>query len=84
MTKRLQVLLNEAEYFEIRQEAERKGISIFRVGSPIPQDCQGVEAEKVLTKLRALADAVSHDFPTGDVREMLVDIESGRALTSNS
>ena len=43
-----------------------------------------VEAEKVSTKLCALADAVVHDFPTGDIEELQADIEAGRALTSYS
>ena len=39
------------------------------------------DAEKVPTKLRALADAVAYDFPTGDIEEILADIEAGRTLT---
>ena len=38
-------------------------------------------AEKVSTKLQALADAVAHGFPTGDIEEVLGDIEAGSAAT---
>lgn len=81
MAKRLQVLLDEAEYLEIRQAAERERMSIAEWVRQSLRSARRADAERVSTKLRALADAVAHDFPTGDIEEMLGDIEAGRALT---
>ena len=81
MTRRLQVLLDEVEYREIRQAAERERMSISEWVRQSLRTALRAEAERVSTKLRALADAVVHDFPTSDIEEMLTDIEAGRALT---
>ena len=81
MAKRLQVLLDEIEYLEIRQAAERERMSIAEWVRQSLRTARRAEAEKVSTKLRALADAVVHEFPTGDIEEILADIEAGRALT---
>jgi len=81
MARRLQVLLDEVEYLEIRQAAERERMSIAEWVRQSLRTARRVEAEKVSTKLRALADAVVHDFPTGDIKEMLTDTEAGRTLT---
>jgi len=81
MAKRLQVLLDEAEYLEIRRAAERQQMSIAEWVRQSLRTARRVEAEKVSTKLCALADAVAHDFPTGDSEELLVEIEAGRAFT---
>ena len=68
MARRLQVLLDEVEYLEIRQAAERERMSIAEWVRQSLRTARRVEAEKVSTKLRALADAVVHDFPTGDIK----------------
>ena len=81
MAKRLQVLLNEAEYLEIRQAAERERMSIAEWVRQSLRSARRGHAERVSTKLRALADAVVHDFPTGDIEEVLGDIEAGRSVT---
>ena len=81
MTKRLQVLLSEAEYLEIRQAAERERMSIAEWVRQALRGARRAESERVSNKLRALADAVAHDFPTGDIEEILGDIEAGRTFT---
>ncbi|MCY3653003.1 MAG: antitoxin [bacterium] len=78
MAKRLQVLLDEAEYLEIRRAAEMERMSIAEWVRQTLRAARRGEAERMETKLRALADAVAHDFPTGDIDEMLADIEAGR------
>ena len=80
MAKRLQVLLDEVEYLEIRRAAERERMSIAEWVRQTLRAARRGEAERMETKLRALADAVAHDFPTGDIDEMLSDIEAGRTL----
>ena len=81
MAKRLQVLLDEAEYLEIRRAAERERMSIAEWVRQSLRSARRGEAERVSTKLRALADAVAHDFPTGDIEEVLGDIDAGHAVT---
>ena len=81
MAKRLQVLLDEVEYLEIRRAAERERMSIAEWVRQSLRSARRGEAERVSTKLRALADALAHDFPTGDIEELLGDIEAGRSVT---
>ena len=81
MAKRLQVLLDEAEYLEIRRAAERERMSIAEWVRQSLRSARRGEAERVSTKLRALADAVAHDFPTGDIEEVLGDIDAGHGVT---
>lgn len=81
MAKRLQVLVDEAEYLEIRRAAERERMSIAEWVRQSLRSARRGEAERASTKLRALADAVAHDFPTGDIEELLGDIDAGHAVT---
>lgn len=81
MAKRLQVLLDEAEYLEIRRAAERERMSIAEWVRQSLRSARRGEVERVSTKLRALADAVAHDFPTGDIQEVLGDIDAGHTVT---
>ena len=78
MTKRLQVLIEDAELRELRRVARRKNVTVAewvrqalraaRRGEP-PRD-----AERKLAVLRA---AVRKDFPAGDIGQMLAEIERG-------
>ena len=81
MARRLQVLLDEAEYLEIRQAAEGAGLSVAQWVRQTLRTARRAETEKVSGKLRAVADAVVHDFPTGEIAEMLGNIEAVRPLT---
>lgn len=79
MAKRLQVLLSEAEYLEIRLAAESEGMTIAEWVRQSLRSARRGEAERVSTKLRALVDAMAHDFPTGDIAEVLGDIGAGHS-----
>lgn len=78
MSKRLQVLLDEAEYREIQKAARRLRITVSewvrqtlrrgRRSEPI------VDADRKLDAVRA---AARHDFPTADIDAMLGEIERG-------
>ena len=81
MARRLHFLLDEAEYLEIRRAAERQGLSIAEWVGQTLRTARRAETEKVSAKLRAVADAASHDFPTGEIEEMLGDVEAGRSLS---
>ena len=81
MARRLQILLDEAEHLEIRKAAERQGLSIAEWVRQTLRTARRAETEKVSAKLRAVADAAAHDFPTGEIEEMLGDVEAGRSLS---
>jgi SOS response regulatory protein OraA/RecX len=78
MSKRLQVILDEDELRAIQDIAKqhrttvaewvRQALRAARRQEP------RVDAER---KLKAVRAAVRHQFPTGDIRQMLAEIESG-------
>ena len=82
MTKRLQVILEDPEYREIQRIARanhmtlaewvRRALAAARRREPT------LEAAK---KLSAVRTATRHAFPSGDIRDMLEEIERG--YTSN-
>ena len=77
MAKRLQVLFDEAEYVEIQEAARRERMSIAEWVRQALREARRGPAGRVETKLRALAEASSHEFPTGDIDEMLREIDAG-------
>jgi hypothetical protein len=78
VTKRLQVLFEDDELAEIQRAARRErkttatwvrdALRAARASATYP------EAEP---KLRAVREAVSYAYPTGDLGELLADIERG-------
>jgi len=78
MTKRLQVLLQESEYREIQRVARsrrmtlaewvRQALDVARRREPLG------DADKKLALIRA---AARHSYPTGDIDNMLAEIEKG-------
>lgn len=80
MTKRLQVLLEDAEMAEVRSAARRQGQSVAEwVRSAIRSARAADDGRPAADKLRALHDATRHEFPTGSIEEMLENIERGYA-----
>ncbi len=75
MTKRLQVLLDDEEYREIQGVARRQGLTVADwVRQALRRariDAQGT----VDSKLRVIAAASRHSFPTADIEVMLQEIE---------
>jgi transposase-like protein len=78
MSKRLQVLLEEGEFQRLREVARREGVTVSewvrqvirRAGGQGPKGDQS-------RKLAAVRAAALHSFPTGDIEEMLEEIERG-------
>ena len=71
MSKRLQVLIVEDEYLEIQASARRRRMTVsewVRRALRKAMDDQPGTAE---AKLRAIADASRHSFPTADIETML-------------
>jgi len=79
MSKRLQVLLTEAEMEEIRRAARRQGLPVgewARRAMRTARQRQPVRA--AAEKLAAVRTAVALSYPTADIEQMLGETEQGR------
>lgn len=77
MTKRLQVLFDDDEYRDIQLTARE---SRMTVAEWVRQTLRKDRLDRHLaveTKLKAVADAARHRFPTADIDVMLREIEGG-------
>lgn len=78
MSKRLQVLLDEAEWREIQRVARAQRLTVAEWVRGVLRTARRREplgdAGKKLEIVRA---AARHAFPTGDVQQMLAEIERG-------
>ena len=74
----MQVVMAEAEYLRLQQVAERRGLTLAAWVREVLRRASRQEpvadAERKLASVRA---AVRHSFPSGDIDEMLKEIESG-------
>ena len=78
MSKRLQVILDEEEMCAIQDIAKRHRTTVAEwvrqtLRAARRQEPRG-DAERKLKVIRA---AVHHKFPSGDIRQMLAEIEGG-------
>jgi hypothetical protein len=78
MSKRLQVLLPDAEMHELRRLARHERIP---VGEWVRRALREARSRRPVRspeeKLKAVRKAVQYAFPTGDIRQMLEEIERG-------
>jgi hypothetical protein len=78
MSKRLQVLLDEAELRDVQEAASRQGIPVSEWVRRALRDARRREPRGDLNaKVRAIREAAGHSFPTADIDEMLGEIERG-------
>lgn len=78
MSKRLQVILDDEEWGEIREVARRHRMSVSEwVRQTLREARRRVPAGERGRKLAALRAATRHEFPTGDIGSVLGDIERG-------
>ena len=78
MSKRLQVLLDEAELRDVREAADRQGIPVSEWVRRALRDARRREPRGDLhEKVRAIRAATGHSFPTADIDGMLGEIEQG-------
>lgn len=79
MSERLQVLLEEAEFAEIRRIARRHRMT---VAEWVRQALRAARRDEPVTeprrKLMAVREAAQYELPTADIAEVLADIERGR------
>jgi hypothetical protein len=78
MSKRLQVLLQDAEMEEIRRIA---GHHRLTVGEWVRQALRAARSQEPVIeatrKLEAVREAAGYSFPTADIGQMLAEIERG-------
>ena len=78
MSKRLQVLLDDAELSAVREAANRQGIPVSEWVRRALLDARRREPRGDLDgKVRAIREAAGHSFPTADIDELLGEIEGG-------
>ena len=82
MTKRLQVLLDDAELREIQRAARRRRMTVSQwVREGLREAREGQAARDVQARLDAIRRAAQHNFPTGDIEQLLEETARGRADT---
>ena len=78
MSKRLQVLLDDGEFREVRRAARARKLTVAAwVREAIRaarREQPGPDPDRKLAVVRA---AVRHGFPTADIEEMIAEIEMG-------
>lgn len=78
MTKRLQVLVDEEELREIRKVAETRHMTVAEwVRNAMREERRREPGTSPERKLAVVRSAAKHSFPTGEVEEMLAEIERG-------
>ena len=80
MSKRLQVLVDDAELRELRRVARAQRMTVAEwVRQTLREARRREPLGDPARKLAAIRNAASHGFPTADIDEMLADIERGYA-----
>ena len=78
MSKRLQVILQDPDYREIRRIARARGVSIAEwVRSALSLARRTEPTRSVEKKLAASREAAKHEFPSPDIHTMLEEIARG-------
>jgi hypothetical protein len=78
MAKRLQVILQDPEYREIQRAARSRHMSLAEwVRQALEKARRHEPLGDAGKKLQVIRAAIKHEFPTGDIDQMLAEIESG-------
>ena len=78
MSKRLQVLLPDAEMAEIQRMARREHITVGEWARRVLREARSRQASgDPEQKLKASRKAATYSFPTADIEQMLAEIERG-------
>ena len=85
MAKRLQVILQDPEYREVQRAARARHMSIAEwVRQALALARRREPLGDVAKKLEAVRAAAKYSFPTGDIRQMLSEIESGYSASDHA
>jgi hypothetical protein len=80
MSKRLQVIMDDREMRAIRTIAKRRRMTVAEWVRQVLRSARREEpTSDPRRKMEALHAAVRHSFPSGDIEQMLVEIEQGYA-----
>jgi hypothetical protein len=78
MTQRLQVLLDDEEFAEIRRVAERQRMTVAEwVRQALRAARQDAPVAEPRRKLAVVREAARGAYPVGDLPSMLTEIEAG-------
>jgi hypothetical protein len=78
MSKRLQVILDDKEWRELRQVARRQGVTVSEwVRQTLREARRRHPNGDPRRKLEVIRAAARHELPTADIDRMLEDIERG-------
>jgi hypothetical protein len=78
MAKRLQVILKDPQYHEIKRAARSRRMSVAEwVRQALDQAQRRQPVGEVGKKLEVIRAAARLDYPTGEIDRMLAEIESG-------
>ncbi len=79
MNKRLQVLIEDAEYRRLQAVARRSGRTLAEwVRQALRNAAREESSGSTERKLAAIRAAAKHEFPTADIEQMLGEIAQGR------
>ena len=83
MSKRLQVLLAETEFREIQRIARAQRVTVAEwVRQTLRAARRREPVEDIGTKIAVVRAAARHAFPTGDIGQILAEIERGYVAES--
>jgi len=78
MSKRLQVLFDEQELLEIQEIAHRNRMTVAEwVRQTLRAAYQGEPRRDAARKLELIQKAVKYNFPSGDIDQLLNEVERG-------
>ena len=78
MAKRLQVTLQYPEYREVQRAARSRQMTIAQWVRQALESARRCQTQaSVQKKLQAVQQAAKHEFPVGDIGDMLSEIERG-------
>jgi hypothetical protein len=84
MSKRLQVLLKDPEYREIRQAARARNMSVAEwVRQALSLVRRSEPSGNASKKIEAIRAAARFGYPTADIDQMLAEIERGYGMGTN-
>ncbi|MBN2553895.1 MAG: hypothetical protein JXB06_14045 [Spirochaetales bacterium] len=78
MSKRLQVILSDQEMEEIQSVARQEHMTVSQwVRHALRAARRSRSAKDAARKIASIRAAARHEFPTGDIEQMLAEIEKG-------
>jgi hypothetical protein len=78
MSKRLQVIIDDAEFDEIQRIARRERMTVSEwVRQSLRRARRSTSSGGADRKLEAIRAAVRHRYPTADIEQLLAEIEKG-------